>query len=266
MTILRTRDLTKSYRIPTGLFGHTDRYALRGVDLSVQRREAVGIVGESGCGKSTLAKLLVGLVPPSSGQILLDGQVLPPARPPQLLRRVQMVFQDPSASLNPRLTVRQTLTELLAVHRLVPPRRWEDRVRELLDAVGLPHALADQTPRRLSGGQKQRVGIARALALEPEILIADESVAALDVSVQASILALLRRLQRELDLTLLFITHDLAVVRQVSDRLYVMSAGEVVEECATEAFFAGPAHEYSRRLLASAPRMRFEAHTPGLIP
>ena len=253
--LLETRALRKSYPVPAGLFRRAERQALRGVDLRVERGESIGIVGESGCGKSTLAKMLVGLVPPTSGEILLDGAPMPVRRSPQLQRRVQMVFQDPSSSLNPRRTVRQTLVELLAVHRIVPADRREARVHELLDAVGLPRELADAVPGRLSGGQKQRVGIARALALEPEVLIADESVAALDVSVQASILALLRKLREELGLTLLFITHDLAVVRQVSDRLVIMSAGEVVEEGGTEAFFAGPRHEYSRRLLASAPRL-----------
>ena len=229
--------------------------AVDAVSLEVERGASLGIVGESGCGKSTLAKALVGLVPVTSGTITFDGRPLTGRRDRATQRRVQMVFQDPSSALNPSRTVGQTLTELLKVHRMVPADMIEARARELLELVELPASLLNAYPRRLSGGQRQRVGIARALALNPEVLIADESVAALDVSVQASVLNLMARLRAELGITLLFISHDLAVVRHISERTVVMYLGRIVEDRPTRDIFTDPRHPYTVALLRAAPRL-----------
>jgi oligopeptide/dipeptide ABC transporter ATP-binding protein len=228
-------------------------------------------VGESGCGKSTLARALVGLIPLTAGSISFDGAELGRRRDPATLRRIQMVFQDPSSALNPARTIGATLTELLHVHRMVPTNRIRARAGELLELVELPPALLGAYPRRLSGGQRQRVGIARALALRPDILVADEAVAALDVSVQASVLNLLVRLRQELGLTLVFISHDLAVVRHISDRVIVMYLGRVVEDRPTEDLFTDPRHPYTAALLAAAPHLGArkrsgEAALPGEPP
>lgn len=229
--------------------------AVDGVDLVVDRGASVGIVGESGCGKTTLARALMGLVPVSEGSIMFDGSLLGNRRDRATIRRIQMVFQDPSSALNPSRTVEQTLTELLRVHRMVAADQVRSRARELLELVELPPSLLGAYPRRLSGGQRQRVGIARALALEPDILIADEAVAALDVSVQASVLNLLGKLRQDLGLTLLFISHDLAVVRHISERVVVMYLGRVVEDRPTEDLFADPRHPYTAALMAAAPKL-----------
>jgi len=229
--------------------------ALDGIDLEVDRGRSVGIVGESGCGKSTLAKALVGLVPITSGNILFDGQELHERRERAMRRRIQMVFQDPSSSLNPARTVGQTLDELLRVHGIVPADRIARRSAEILELVELPSTLLSAYPRNLSGGQRQRVGIARALVLEPDVLIADEAVSALDVSVQASVLNLLSDLQRRLDLTLLVISHDLAVVRHISERIVVMYLGRIVEDRPGEDLFEDPRHPYTSALIAAAPTL-----------
>jgi oligopeptide/dipeptide ABC transporter ATP-binding protein len=215
----------------------------------------VGVVGESGCGKSTLARALTGLAPIAAGSIRFDGGELGVRRKRSTMRRIQMVFQDPGSSLNPSRTVGQTLTELLRVHRVVSAERVRARAGELLELVELPSSLLAAYPRRLSGGQRQRVGIARALALEPDVLIADEAVAALDVSVQASVLNLLSRLRQELGLTLLFISHDLAVVRHISERVLVMYLGRIVEDRPTADLFMDPRHPYTVALMAAAPKM-----------
>jgi oligopeptide/dipeptide ABC transporter ATP-binding protein len=259
--LIEIKDLTVQFRTGSDLAARlrgrsapTVR-AIDGIDLAVKRGESVGIVGESGCGKSTLAKALIGLAPVLTGSITFDGAPLPRRRDRATKRRIQMVFQDPSSSLNPSRTVGQTLVELLRVHALVPTRQARRRAAELLERVELPPSLLGAYPRRLSGGQRQRVGIARALALEPEVLIADEAVAALDVSVQASILNLLATLRNDLDLTLLFISHDLAVVRHISDRAIVMYLGRIVEDRPTEALFEDPRHPYTAALIAAAPRL-----------
>lgn len=228
--------------------------AVDGISFEAERGESIGIVGESGCGKSTLAKAITGLVPVASGSISLDGHDLTGKRDRALQRRIQMVFQDPSSSLNPSLTVEQMLSELLRVHSIVPRDKIADRCLELMDLVKLRSSLLKARPRRMSGGQRQRVGIARALALEPDVLIADESVAALDVSVQAPILNLLNSLRDELDLTLMFISHDLAVVRYVSDRVIVMYLGRAVEDRPTSEMFDDPRHPYTKALMAAAPK------------
>jgi oligopeptide/dipeptide ABC transporter ATP-binding protein len=228
--------------------------AVDGISFEADRGESIGIVGESGCGKSTLAKAITGLVPVASGSIHLDGVDLAGKRDRATMRRIQMVFQDPSSSLNPSLTVEKMLSELLRVHEIVPREKIPERCAELMELVELRPSLLKALPRRLSGGQRQRIGIARALALEPEVLIADEAVAALDVSVQAPVLNLLNSLRSDLGLTLMFISHDLAVVRYVSDRVVVMYLGRAVEDRPTAELFDNPRHPYTKALMAAAPK------------
>lgn len=229
--------------------------AVAGVDLAVHAGETVGLVGESGCGKSTLARCIMGLYPVTSGQIRYDGDPVGTTPTRAQRRLVQMVFQDPYSSLNPRMTVGQVLRELLRYHDVVPRSEVTTRARELVDLVGLPERALDQYPRQFSGGQRQRVGIARALALEPKVLIADEAVSALDVSVQATIINLLQELQRNLGVSMLFVSHNMAVVRQVSDRIAVMYGGRIVETGPTAQVFDHPTAEYTKLLLGSVPRM-----------
>ncbi len=229
--------------------------AVDGVDLEIGRGEALALVGESGSGKSTLARALTGLTPVASGEIRYDGRLLPGRRKRADQRRIQMVFQDPYSSLNPRLTVGGMLTELLRVHHVVPRSEVQSFSRELLGLVGLDEEALGAYPRQFSGGQRQRVAIARALALRPDILVADEPVSALDVSVQATILNLLRDLRAELGLTLMLISHNLAVVRHLCDRVAVMYLGRIIEVAPTEALFSNPQHPYTRGLLAAIPKM-----------
>ncbi len=248
---LEVRDLRVRYPGPR----RSQVTVLDGVDLTVARGRSLGLVGETGCGKSTLAKVICGLLAPTAGQVLLAGTPLPVRRDPVTARRIQMVFQDPSSSLNPRRTVGGILTELLRVHGLRTGAAARDRAAELLELVELPADVLDRYPAALSGGQRQRIGIARALAVEPEVLLADEAVSALDVSVQATVLRLLARLRAELGLTLLFISHDLGVVRAVSDDVAVMSGGRIVEHAPVGRLFEAPVHEYTRALLAAVPRL-----------
>jgi len=229
--------------------------AVDGVDLEIRRGEALALVGESGSGKSTLARALTGLAPLAKGEIRFDGRVLPGRRKRADQRRIQMVFQDPYSSLNPRLTVGGMLTELLRVHHVVPRSEVASFSRELLGLVGLGEEALRAYPRQFSGGQRQRVAIARALALRPDILVADEPVSALDVSVQATILNLLRDLRAELGLTLMLISHNLAVVRHLCDRVAVMYLGRIIEVAPTETLFSDPQHPYTRGLLAAIPKM-----------
>jgi oligopeptide/dipeptide ABC transporter ATP-binding protein len=229
--------------------------AVDGVDLEIQRGEALAIVGESGSGKSTLARALTGIAPVSGGEMRFDGAVLAKRRKNADRRRIQMVFQDPYSSLNPRITVGGMLHELLRVHHVVPRDEVDAYSRELLGLVGLSDDALDAYPRQFSGGQRQRVAIARALALKPDLLIADEPVSALDVSVQATILNLLRDLRSELGLTLMLISHNLAVVRHLCDRVAVMYLGRIVEVAPTEQLFGDPQHPYTRALLAAIPTL-----------
>ncbi|MEP7025098.1 MAG: ABC transporter ATP-binding protein [Actinomycetota bacterium] len=235
-----------------------EQYLLRavdGVDLEIQRGEALAIVGESGSGKSTLARALTGIAPMSGGEIRFDDKKLAARRKGRDRRRIQMVFQDPYSSLNPRITVGGMLHELLRVHHVVPRDQVDSYSRELLGLVGLSDDALQAYPRQFSGGQRQRVAIARALALKPDLLIADEPVSALDVSVQATILNLLRDLRAELGLTLMLISHNLAVVRHLCDRVAVMYLGRIVEVAATEKLFSDPQHPYTRALLAAIPTL-----------
>jgi peptide/nickel transport system ATP-binding protein len=233
--------------------------AVRSVDAGVARGEALGVVGESGSGKSTLGRLMLGLMPASAGTVRFDGQPLdrPAGRDWRALRRrMQIVFQDPYGSLDPRRRVGAQIADGLAIHHVGEAGDRADRVAAMLDRVGLDPSHAQRYPHEFSGGQRQRIGLARALASGPEFLVADEPVSALDVSIQAQIVQLLGDLRRDLGLALLFISHDLPVVRHLCDRVVVMYLGRVVEEGPAEAVFAAPAHPYTRALISATPQLR----------
>jgi peptide/nickel transport system ATP-binding protein len=234
---------------------------VHGVDLDIPRGSALGLVGESGSGKTTIGRALVRLIRPSGGALTYDGVDIAgwdEDRLHPLRSRLQMIFQDPQSSLNPRLTIGTTLVRPLEAFGRGDAAARRRRAAELLDIVGLPAAFARRYPHELSGGQRQRVGIARALALEPEFIVADEIVSGLDVSTQAQILLLLRRLREEFNLTLVFISHDLSVVRVLCDRVAVLQAGRLVEAGDTAAVFADPQHAYTRELLQSVPLPEIE--------
>ncbi|MDR2254471.1 MAG: ABC transporter ATP-binding protein [Arthrobacter sp.] len=250
--LVELRDLTKVYPIR----GKEDFYAAKGVSLDIPRGSTVAIVGESGSGKTTTARMLLGLIEPTSGTMTFDGKdltKLSKADAKDFRRRVQPVFQDPYSSLNPMFTIGRIIQEPMDAYKVGTPASRRARVKELLDQVALPQAMLRRYPSELSGGQRQRVAIARALALEPELIVCDEPVSALDVLVQAQILKLLADLQAERGLSYLFISHDLAVVRLISDYVCVMQSGELVEAASSEEIFTNPRHPYTRKLLASIP-------------
>lgn len=251
--LLEARGLVKRYTARVG-WKKRPLLAVDGVSLRVDAGETLGLVGESGCGKSTLGRLLLHLEAPSAGEVFFDGQRVDKESVRALRRSMQMVFQDASAALDPRLTILESVAEGLDIHRLCKTRaERRERVAALLERVGLEPAWMERFPHELSGGQRQRVGIARALAVEPRFLVCDEPVSALDVSARAQVLELLASLQRDLGLGCLFIAHDLAAVRQLSDRLAVMYLGRVVETGPAEDVLASPLHPYTRMLIASAP-------------
>jgi len=256
--VLEAVDLVKHFAVRSGLFGPQRGLvkAVDGVSFSVQAGETFAIVGESGCGKSTVARLVLRLIEPTSGAVRLEGRDVLGAAPAELRalrRRMQIVFQDPFGSLNPRMTVRAMLTEPLALHDVVPAVRHDERVAELLSLVGLHAESAQRYPHEFSGGQRQRIAIARALAAEPRLVVCDEPVSALDVSIQAQILNLLAGLQSRLGLAYVFISHDLAVVRQIATAVGVMYLGRFVESGPTERLFRRPRHPYTQALLAAVP-------------
>uniref|UniRef100_UPI00316AC573 ABC transporter ATP-binding protein n=1 Tax=Devosia epidermidihirudinis TaxID=1293439 RepID=UPI00316AC573 len=255
--LVSVRNLHKHFTVGRNLFGPKPTLrAVDGVDLDIYPGETLGLVGESGCGKSTLARTLIRLYQPTSGEMLFDGTDVAKADERALVpfrRRVQMIFQDPYASLNGRMTVRDLIAEPLEIAKIGTPESRTEKVHELLARVGLHRDHANRFAHEFSGGQRQRIGIARAIALEPDLVICDEPISALDVSVQAQVVNMLEDLQDQLGLTYLFITHDLSMVRHISDRIGVMYLGKIVELASNTDLYRRPSHPYTQALLASIP-------------
>ena len=257
--ILEVRNLIKHFDVGSGFLGghHATVKAVDGVSFSVQRGETLGLVGESGCGKTTTGRCILMLERPTSGHIIFEGRDLTTLSDSELRRvrrKIQVIFQDPYSSLNPRMTVGQIIAEPLGVHGIVTDRqKQKGRVRDLLQMAGLLPSMAERYPHELSGGQRQRVGIARALAMEPSLIICDEPVSALDVSIQAQIITLLEDLQERFGLTYLFVAHDLSVVRHISDRVAVMYLGKVAEITDRAKLYSDPLHPYTKALLSAVP-------------
>jgi oligopeptide transport system ATP-binding protein len=251
--ILEVKDLKKHFRVGRGAY----LKAVDGVSLEINKGETFGLVGESGCGKTTVGRVLVRLYEPSEGEVLFAGEDVHKTGGDEgqlLNRKMQMIFQDPQASLNPRMVVGDIVAEGIDIHHLVSsPQERLDRVHELLETVGLSKEHANRFPHEFSGGQRQRIGVARALAVEPEFIVADEPVSALDVSIQAQVINLMKQLQRDRDLTYLFISHDLSVVKYISDRVGVMYLGQLVELADSDELYANPLHPYTRALLSAVP-------------
>jgi peptide/nickel transport system ATP-binding protein/oligopeptide transport system ATP-binding protein len=277
--LLEATNLVKHFVAERSVFGRPKAYvkAVDGVSFRVDAGETLALVGESGCGKSTVSRLMLRLIEPDAGQIRFDGRDLLAMNANELRafrRNAQIIFQDPYASLNPRMTVSQILIEPLVLHDLVPPLRRRERVEELLHLVGLEPRLARRYSHEFSGGQRQRISIARALAVEPRLIVCDEPVSALDVSIRSQILNLLRDLQERLGLAYVFVSHDLAVVKHIADRVAVMNLGTIVETADAEALFASPRHPYSRALLSAIPvpkpqakrsRMMLQGEVPSAL-
>jgi oligopeptide transport system ATP-binding protein len=256
--ILEVRDLKKYFPIQRGLFSRTVGHvkALDGISFDVHAGEVLGLVGESGCGKTTAGRCILQLIRPTGGSVKFEGQELvglPRRQMRPLRKRMQIVFQDPYSSLNPRLTVGSILREALTTHKLAKGRAATDRVAELLTRVGLSPSHAARYPHEFSGGQRQRIGIARALAVDPRLIVADEPVSALDVSIQAQVVNLLRDLQRQLRLTYIFVAHDLSVVKHISDRVAVMYLGMIAELAPSAELYRNPRHPYTVSLLSAIP-------------
>ena len=250
--ILEVRDLTKYFKTPRGMLHAVDH-----VNFTIERGKTLGVVGESGCGKSTTGRCVLRLLEPTSGSVIFDGEditQLSPKKMSQKRKDMQIIFQDPFASLDPRNSVFEIIAEPLIEHKLVKNKaELNERVLELMDTVGLAHRYANSYPHELDGGRRQRIGIARALAMEPKFIVCDEPVSALDVSIQAQILLLLKELQRERGLTYMFITHDLSVVNHFSDDIAVMYLGQIVEKAPAEELFRNPLHPYTEALLSAIP-------------
>ncbi|MBU5594046.1 dipeptide ABC transporter ATP-binding protein [Amphibacillus sp. MSJ-3] len=256
--LLKVTDLKQYFPIKGGMLGRTINHvkAVDGVSFTVHEGETVSIVGESGCGKSTTGRAILRLDEPTSGEVEFDGEDLLSLSKREMRKKrkdLQIIFQDPYASINPRQTVRQILEEALTIQNVVPKEERSKKIAELMDVVGLGAHQADRFPHEFSGGQRQRIGIARALSVDPKLIIADEAVSALDVSIQAQVINLLKKLQREFNLTYLFISHDLGVVRHISDRVIVMYLGKIVEIGDKTSIFENPQHPYTKALLSAIP-------------
>jgi oligopeptide transport system ATP-binding protein len=256
--LMEARDLKMHFPIRKGLFSSTVGYvyAVDGVSFGINRRESLGLVGESGCGKTTVGRCLLRLYRPTSGKIFFQGQEIQDMTRKDLLKvrtRVQMIFQDPYSSLNPRMRVRDIIGEVLTVYKIVEPLERKDRIAELLQAVGLQPDHGARYPHEFSGGQRQRIGIARALAMNPKLIIADEPVSALDVSIQAQVINLLDRLKEQFGFSFLIIAHDMSVVEHVADRIAVMYLGRLAEMASDKEIYTDPKHPYTRALMAAVP-------------
>lgn len=256
--LIEVRDLVRIYQVRRGLLGRpTPVRAVDGISLAVMPGETLGIVGESGSGKSTLGRMLLGIDAAQEGEVVFDGKPMPESRTPEwrkLRAKMQLVYQDPLAALDRRLTIATQLSEPLEIHRLIPREHRAARVAELMNAVGLRPDQATRFPHELSGGQRQRAVIARAIASRPKLLVCDEPVSALDVSIQAQIINMLRDLQQQHGIAMVFISHDLKVVRNMADKVAVMYLGRVVEEASADVIFHSPMHPYTRALVSSVPR------------
>ncbi|MBU2961345.1 ATP-binding cassette domain-containing protein [Citreicella sp. C3M06] len=269
--LIEASHLGRNFPQRQGLLGRArDVWAVNDVSLSVAKGETVGVVGESGCGKSTLGRILMGLDAPSRGGVRFDGRdlaTLSGAERRKLSRRMQMVFQDPFGSLDPRRTIGAQIADGLITHAIVPRAEVNAEVARLLEQVGLPAGAAARRPHEFSGGQRQRIAVARALSTRPDFIVADEPVSALDVSIQAQVVNLLMDLRRDLDLAMLFISHDLHVVRHLCTRIVVIYLGRIVEEGPAEQVFGSPAHPYTRALLAATPSLHPRADSAdGVLP
>ena len=272
MPLLEIRDLAKIYKADEGIFGKARREvrAVNGVSFDIHTGETLGLVGESGCGKTTLGRMILRLIEPTSGSVRFDGQdvlATAPAALRRMRRDMQIIFQDPFASLNPRMRVQEIITEPLKIHAGsdgsgISQSKRREAASRMLGAVGLSESAMDRYPHEFSGGQRQRIGIARALVLRPKFVVCDEPVSALDVSVGAQIVNLLKGLQREFGLTLLFISHSMPVVRYLSDRIAVMRQGALVEIGPAEQITSRPMHEYTRSLLAATPEPKRSPESP----
>jgi len=262
--LLEVKDLKKYYKVPKGML-----HAVDGVSFNLEKGKTLGIVGESGCGKTTIGRAILRLVEPTSGSVIFDGVDIPKLNKQEMRhmrRNMQLIFQDPFSSLNPRKTITQTIEEPIILANMIPdPDKRFMRVMELMDTVGLAERLVNTYPHELDGGRRQRIGIARALAMNPKFIICDEPVSALDVSIQAQILNLMKKIQREMGLTYIFITHNLAVVNHFSDDIVVMYLGRLIEKAPPETLFANPLHPYTQALLSAVPVPRIHNRPERLL-